>query len=158
MSLMVLIPCTSDRSSISLFSRDRDLLSALGRVWRGLVDRFTSIFRSRTVRPGMWPGVEIVESDTQVKIAADLPGLDEKNIQLSLHDGVLTIRGEKGGQNNGVNYTKRWHWQFNRSFRVGRRIDPDTVSARFNKGVLTITMRKRPEPGAQVKRIPIYAA
>jgi HSP20 family protein len=158
MSLMVLIPWSSDRSLISPVSQDRDPLSALRRVWRGLVDRFTSIFRSRTVRPGLGARIDVIESGTEVKIAAELPGLDEENIQLSLHDGVLTIKGEKSGQTNAVNYAKRWHWQFHRSFRVGRRVDPDTVSARFKRGVLTVTMRKRAEPGAQVKRIPIYAA
>jgi HSP20 family protein len=159
MALTDLIPWGRNRSLTPLFSDDRNPFVTLHRDMSRLLDDFSRGFgpRSRDGWPGLWPHVEVIEADTEVKIAAELPGLDEKDVELSLHDGVLTIKGEKGGENGGAHYTERWHGQFQRSFQVGAGIDPDGVSAHFKKGVLSVTLRKRPEAQAQVKRIPISA-
>ncbi len=159
MSLTDLIPWGRNRSLTPLFSDDRNPFLTLHRDMSRLLDDFTRGFgtRSREGWPGLWPHVEVIETDTEVKIAAELPGLDEKDVELSLHDGVLTIKGEKGGENSGAHYTERWHGQFQRSFQVGAGIDTDAVSARFKKGVLSVTLKKRAENQSQVKRIPISA-
>jgi HSP20 family protein len=104
---------------------------------------------------GGWPHVEVSETDSEVKVVAELPGLEERDIDLSLQDGVLTLKGEKKSETEGAFYSERWHGQFQRSLQVGPDVDPDKVSASFKNGVLTITLAKRPEAQRQAKRIPI---
>lgn len=102
-----------------------------------------------------WPRVEISEGDKDVKVIADLPGLDEKDIDITLRDGVLTLKGEKKRESNGSGYSERWHGQFARSIELDAEVDPDKVKATFSKGVLTIALEKRPEEQRSVKRISI---
>jgi HSP20 family protein len=104
---------------------------------------------------GAWPRVEINESESEVKVAAELPGMDQKDIDVSIADGMMTIRGEKKSENNGTRYSERWHGQFQRSLPLGPDVDPDQVNAVFKDGVLTVTVQKRPEAQRQLKRIPI---
>ena len=74
---------------------------------------------------------------------------------MSLRDGVLTIKGEKTRKTNGAVYSERWHGQFTRSVELGPDIDPDKVRASFDKGVLTLTVEKQPNPKAETKKITI---
>jgi HSP20 family protein len=91
----------------------------------------------------------------EVKITADLPGLEEKDIELALQDGVLTLKGEKKSESEGALYSERWHGQFQRSVQLGPEVDPDNVKAAFKNGVLTVALAKKPEAQTRVKRIPI---
>ena len=86
---------------------------------------------------------------------AELPSLEQKDIEVTLHDGMLTLKGEKQSESNGTVYSERWHGRFERSLQLGPDVDPDKVNAAFKNGVLTITVAKRPEAQRQVKRIPI---
>ena len=104
---------------------------------------------------GAWPHVEVSETDKEVKVVADLPGLEQKDIELSLHGGVLTLKGEKKSETDGALYSERWHGQFQRSLQLGPDVDPDKINASVKNGVLTLTAAKRPEAQSQVKRIPI---
>ena len=106
---------------------------------------------------GGWPHVEVSETDGEVKVVAELPGLEEKDIEVTLQEGVLTLRGEKQAKSEGAVYSERWHGRFQRSIQLGPDVDPDKVTASFRNGVLTITVAKRPEAQRQVKRIPINA-
>ena len=90
-----------------------------------------------------------------MKVVAELPGLDEKDLEVTLHDGVLTLSGEKQGESSGAVYRERWHGRFQRALQLGPDVDPDKVAASFRNGVLTVTVAKRPEAQRQVKRIPI---
>ena len=102
-----------------------------------------------------WPRVEVVETEQEVKVVAELPGLEEKDLEVTLHDGVLTLSGEKKAESSGAVYSERWHGRFQRSLQLGLDVDPDKVAASFRNGVLTVTVAKRPEAQRQVKRIPI---
>jgi len=102
-----------------------------------------------------WPALEVQDGDKDIKIVAELPGLEEKDIDLSLRDGVLTIKGEKSRKTDGAVYSERWHGQFTRAVELGPDIDPDKVKASFDKGVLTVTVEKQPNPKAQTKKIAI---
>ena len=108
---------------------------------------------------GAWPasGPSIALSDTgrELKVIAELPGLDEKDIDVTLHDGVLTLKGEKKIEESGAHYSERWQGRFERAVELGSDVDPDKVRAKFDKGVLSITLEKRPEAQASVKRIAI---
>src|SRR6267378_3240318 len=94
---------------------------------------------------GPWPHVEVSDGDNEVKIVAELPGMEEKDIEVTLQEGMLTLKGEKKSESNGAAYSERWHGQFARSLQLGPDVDPDRVNAEFKNGVLTITAAKRPE-------------
>lgn len=102
-----------------------------------------------------WPHIEVSEDDEAMKVVADLPGLEEKDIDISLSNGVLTLKGEKKSETNGPTYSERWQGRFQRSVQLGADVDPEKVSAGFKNGVLTITLPKRPEAQSQVRRIPV---
>ena len=104
---------------------------------------------------GGWPHVEISETDNEVKLVAELPGMEQKDIELTLHEGMLTLKGEKKSENSGAVYSERWHGQFERTVQLGPDVDPEKINAEFKNGVLTVTVGKRPEAQRQVKRIEI---
>jgi HSP20 family protein len=106
---------------------------------------------------GTWPHVEVSETDNEVKLVAELPGMEEKDVKLTLNEGRLTLKGEKKTETDGAVYSERWHGQFERTVQLGPDVDPDKIKAEFKNGVLTVTVGKRPEAERQVKRIAINA-
>jgi len=159
MALTDLMPWSRNRAlTPSRLSGQEDPFTALQRSMNRIFDDFSSNFGLPAVAGSTWsawPRVEIRESGNEVKITADLPGMEEKDIELSLHDGVLTLKGEKKSESEGALYSERWHGQFQRSVQLGPEIDPDQVNAAFKNGVLTVTLAKKPEAQTAVKRIPI---
>jgi HSP20 family protein len=104
---------------------------------------------------GSWPHIEISETDNEVKLLAELPGVEQNDIELTLNEGMLTLKGEKKSQSGGAVYSERW--QFERTVQLGPDVDPEKIKAEFKNGVLTVTIGKRPEAQRQVKRIAINA-
>ena len=102
-----------------------------------------------------WPKVDVADSGKEIKVTAELPGMDEKDVELTLHDGMLTVKGEKKAESQDQNYSERWHGRFERSLALGPDIDPTKIGAVFKNGVLTVTVGKKPEAERAVKRIPI---
>lgn len=139
-------------------SEEASPFHALHRQMDRLFDDFFQDFHMPSLHNGWsgnWPNIDVNETDKQVIVTAELPGLDDKNIDVTWRDGVLTIKGDKRIENNGSIYSERWHGQFERSLPLGPDVDPDKVTADFTKGVLTITIDKRPEAQRQVRRIAI---
>jgi len=100
-----------------------------------------------------WPNIEVSETDKEIKVVAELPGIDEKDVTVNLRDGVLTLKGEQKSDSNGSLYSERLHGKFERSIPLGSEIDPDKVTTSFKHGVLTIAFAKRPDVQKQVKHI-----
>jgi HSP20 family protein len=104
------------------------------------------------------PRVDVVEGDKEITVSAELPGIDEKEIDVSLSHGVLTISGEKQEkkEDKGKNYYRmeRSYGSFRRSVPLPSEVDEDKAEATFKKGVLTITLPKTAEVQAR-KRISI---
>ncbi len=109
----------------------------------------------------MRPSLDVKESDAEAVVKADLPGVDEKDINLTIHNGVLTLRGEKKSERTDEreNYhlMERSYGSFQRSIRLPESVDEDKVEAKFDKGVLTVTLTKRPEAVKAQKKIEIKA-
>jgi len=105
---------------------------------------------------GAWPHIEVKETDEGYRLTAELPGIDEKDVELSLEDGVLTLRGEKrsGTDEERRGYSERYYGAFERRIQVGD-VDETKVNATFDKGVLTVDLPRPPEAKAHAKRIPI---
>jgi HSP20 family protein len=128
---------------------------ALHREMNRMFDDFLSDF-GMSGRPGpAWPHIELSEADDELKVVAELPGLEERDVEVTLQDGVLTLKGQKKGEENGRLYSERWEGAFERTIPVGQDVDPDKVKASFRNGVLTVLMPKKPEAQRQVKRIAI---
>ena len=90
-----------------------------------------------------------------MRVVAEVPGLEEKDIEVTLHNGMLTLRGEKKSESQGAVYSERWHGRFERSMQLGPDVDPDRVNASFKNGVLTVSLPKSEKAREGVKRIPI---
>jgi HSP20 family protein len=97
---------------------------------------------------GAIPAVDIVQRDTAYEVTADLPGLQKKNIEVTVVDGNLIIKCEKQDQKEEVksNYylRERLFGSFERSFRIPEDVDTDKIEASFKKGVLTVILSKNP--------------
>ena len=108
------------------------------------------------------PAVDIVEKDKAYEITAELPGLDEKNIEVKVANGGLTIRGEKMEEKEekekGYYLSERRYGSFSRYFRVPEGADPDKIEASFKKGVLTVTLPKKLEAQKPEKKIEVKSA
>jgi HSP20 family protein len=103
-----------------------------------------------------WPNIEVSETDKDVKVAAELPGLDEKDVEVEFANGLLSIRGEKKieTEDKDRRFSERYYGHFDRRIPV-ENVDEDKVSAAFKNGVLTVTMPKVSEAQSKVKRIAI---
>ena len=119
---------------------------------------FDSVFRDLTSQapPVNWPSLEVQDKDGAYRISAELPGLDENDVEVAVQDGVLTIRGEKKSETEDKErqYSERYYGRFERRLSLGD-LDEEKISATFENGVLTITAPKSPKAEAQAKRIPI---
>ena len=97
------------------------------------------------------PRIEFTENEKEFSVAAELPGIEEKDIQVSLDDGVLTIRGERNAvKNEGdakeVRHSETFHGKYERSLRLPAEVDADAVKAAYRNGILTVTLPKTPQP------------
>jgi HSP20 family protein len=108
------------------------------------------------------PRIDVSESDTELKIEAELPGVEEKDLEIVLSDGRLTIKGEKKQEKEekkkDYHLVERSYGSFARSIGLPFAADPDKVTASFAKGVLTVTVPKPAEIKAKEKKIPIGKA
>lgn len=110
---------------------------------------------------GTWaPPVDIYETKDKITLKAELPGFEEKQINLRFEDGVLTIEGERKfeKESGDENYhrVERSYGKFVRSFAIPAGIEGDKIAATFNNGVLTVDLPKREE--TKPKQIRIEAA
>lgn len=108
-----------------------------------------------------WPSLEVNESDDSVTVMAEIPGLAEKDVEVLLEDGVLTIRGERKSErqetDKGRQFSERYYGRFERRIAIGDDVDEDKVSASFANGILTVTLPKAPNAPARTKRIAVTA-
>ena len=152
------------------------------RVWQPLtalrddMDRlFNGFFRSFTgtgLEPSRFPpptsalggvpgAIDVIESEKQYRIAVELPGMSEKDVEIDTSGDLMTIKGEKREQRDekSENYTlsERRYGKFRRSFQIPTDVDRSGISADFSKGVLTITLPKTAEASAQSRKIEVKA-
>jgi HSP20 family protein len=110
---------------------------------------------SRTLDGLGWPQIDIDETDKEVRITAELPGLDEKDVSLEIANGVLSISGEKKteSEDKARRFSERYYGRFERRIPL-QDIEEDKVTAAFKNGVLTVTVPKSAE-AKNVRRIAI---
>lgn len=148
-----------------LFGRSSgDMFSSLQRE----IDRVFSDFNrgmpalSEFRRGGMAFKVNVAETDKAIEVTAEIPGVDAKDIDVQLSDGVLTIKGEKKEEKD--EKQKDWHvversyGMFQRSFTIPSEVDAEKVEAAFDKGVLKVTLPKLPAAQAKAQKIEVKPA
>lgn len=109
------------------------------------------------------PAIDVVDKEKALEVKAELPGMDEKDIEVELTDHMLTISGEKKeeheeGEKEGDYYvSERRYGSFKRSISIPEGVDADKVEAAFNKGVLKVTLPKTPEAQSKARKIEVQA-
>jgi HSP20 family protein len=103
------------------------------------------------------PAVDIAEEENHFVLTADLPGVDEKNVELTVHEGVLILTGKREAatekQSEGGYHRERRHGSFTRQFRLGSQVDAEKIAASYKDGVLTVTIPKKEE--IKPRQIPV---
>jgi HSP20 family protein len=106
--------------------------------------------------------VDVREDEKAFHVSADLPGLSEKEVEVTFEDGILTLKGEKKVEREEKSNT--WHLaerssgNFTRQLSLGDRVDAEAISATFEKGVLTVTLPKLAEEEPKTRKIQIKSA
>jgi HSP20 family protein len=119
------------------------------------------LFRRELTMPSV-PAVDVAESEKAYEVTAELPGMDEKNVEVKVANGILTIKGEKQEEKEEKKKDYYLHERnfgsFERSFGIPESVEADKIEASFKKGVLTVTLPKKPEAQKPVKKIEVKAA
>ncbi|MBW6484887.1 MAG: Hsp20/alpha crystallin family protein [Syntrophobacterales bacterium] len=160
------LPSVWRRSESPLQAETEHPFHALQREMGRVFDDFSrsfdlTPFGSERGRDVFYPSVDVTEGDKEVTVKAELPGMEEKDIDVSLTDNSLTIRGEKREEreDKGKDY---WHKEtsygsFSRVIPLPEGIDTEKVDARFKNGVLTVTMPKLETTITKSRKISIKA-
>lgn len=135
--------------------RDFDFDSVIDRF---VNDRWNQITRERSA--GVFPVVDIFENEDTVTMKLDLPGVNREDIEISVEEGVLTIKGEKRsnspeGEKRTYHMRERTFGKFTRAFTLGETIDTNSVKAEFKDGVLILSMVRMVPPKPEKKFIAI---
>jgi HSP20 family protein len=155
MNLKSLIPVGRQRG---LARADHPFLSLQQEIDR-LFEDFTRGFPAFGTGTGnaMVPTMDVAETDKEIEITAELPGLEEKDVQINVADNVLTIRGEKKAEkeekDRNYRLVERSYGAFERALELPRGVDLDAIKATIDKGVLKVTVPK-PAP-AHVKKVEV---
>jgi len=165
MNMRDLIPW--GRSQQTTPSRYRDEGDPFMTLHREMNRLFDDVFRGFDMAPfgdvsrmASWPHVEVVDNDKDVRISAELPGLEDKDVEVLIGDGVLTIRGEKKSaiEDKERAFSERTYGRFERRIPLAWEVEEDKIEASFKNGVLTVTLPKSAESRSEVKRIAVNRA
>jgi HSP20 family protein len=158
MNLKSLVPWSNrDRGDAAVrFTNDNPIISMHREVNRVFDDFFRSFDEPLSAqKPLGWPRIDVHETDKEFKVRAELPGLEERDVEVTYADGVVSLKGEKRMEEETAQYSERWAGTFERHIVLSDAVDPDNVKATFKNGVLTVVLGKKPEAQRKVKRIEI---
>jgi HSP20 family protein len=102
-----------------------------------------------------WPSVEVKDKNNEVVVTAEVPGMSDKDVELFVDNGMLTIRGEKKGEKDEKGYSEHFYGRFERHIPIPTSVDEQHCKAEFHNGLLTIHLPKSREAEEARKRIPI---
>ena len=136
----------------------RDVERVFEDFWRdfdlGMYGRMDRPFGS------MMPKMDLMEDEDKFRMTFELPGLDDKDVEVELKDNVLTVKGEKKVEKEEkeetYSYSERSFGSFYRSIPLTGEVLPDKIEANFEKGVLMIVLPKSPEAKVKSRKIPVH--
>jgi len=137
------------RTGIPFFDRDT-FLTPFDKMFDSMVEsQFPEVVKQVGVKPyqgSAYPKVNVYEYEDKVGIVAEIPGLNKKQLDVEVEDGVLTISGDKHStfEDEGAKVLRRELKQssFKRSFELGEQLDGDSIAASFKDGVLSVSIPK----------------
>jgi HSP20 family protein len=168
MNMRDLIPWTRSQDSLPDLFRDdrtspfltlhREMNRLLDEAVRGFASLPSSLTgrRSDFVNPA-WPKLEVAETDKQITVSAEIPGMEEKDVELLFDDGNLIVRGEMKSETEDKErqFSERFYGRFERRIPVGMDIEESKIEASFKNGVLKVTLPKTERAQTKAKRIAI---
>lgn len=157
-----LAPATWEWEPIDRLRRHVDRLFedfGQGRLWRPFGSMFDTVLPWAEETGTKAPAVDLVEKEGAYEIAAEMPGMEPANIEVTISNGVLTLKGEKKEEREtkekSYYVSERRYGSFRRSFQLPDGIDEEKIGAEFKNGVLTVTLPKAPEAVKPEKKISI---
>ena len=141
--------------------------SALARPFFGDFDRlFDEFWRgfgvpvARDETPAfLAPRMDVHETDAAYELHVEMPGLEEKDIEVSIEDGVLTLEGTRASESDeetdGVRHVETWRGSFHRAVKLPAAVDEDAISAGYKNGILTVKLPKLPEAKPEARQVPV---
>ena len=141
------------KQNLPFFDRD-DFLTPFDKMFDNMVEsQFPDIVKQVGVKPyqgSAYPKVNVYEYDDKIGIVAEIPGLNKKQLNVEVEEGILTISGDKHNtfEDDGAKVLRRELKQssFKRSFELGEQLDGEDISANFKDGVFSVTIpKKEPE-------------
>jgi HSP20 family protein len=158
MNLRSLIPVGRDRGVAR--REHADPFTALQREIDYLFNDFTRGWPAVGRMPELTPSMDVAETDKEIEITAELPGLEEKDVQVNVADNVLTIKGEKKAekeeQDKNYRLFERSYGSFSRTIELPAGVNADAIKASISNGVLTVKVPK-PTP-AQARKVEVKTA
>jgi len=165
-----LIPWTKSRDFVPDFFRD-DRTSPFLSLHRDINRLFEEAFRGISLPSSMsgrfgdfvgaaWPKLEVAETEKQIVISAEVPGIDQNDIELTYVDGSLILRGETKSETEDKErkFSERYYGRFERRIPVGADIEEGKIDASFKNGVLKVTVPKSEKAQMKAKKIEIQSA
>ena len=148
-----------DDDANPLVSLQRDINHVFEDFWNKVENGWSGRFDA----VGMFgPSTDVTETDKSVEVSVELPGMTQDDIDISLSNDAMTIRGEKKIEHEekrkGVYMSERSYGSFYRTVPLPAGVDADKADATFKNGVLTVSLPKTPEAQAKIKHIPVKAA
>lgn len=105
------------------------------------------------------PRMDVSETDEAFQLRLEMPGLEEKDIEVSVEDGVLSLKGnraeESEEESNGVRHVETYRGSFHRAVKLPADVDENGISAGYKSGILTVTLPKLPEAKPEARQIPV---
>jgi HSP20 family protein len=160
MAITDLIPWKkNDEKALAMRRRELDPFAQFRRgidqMFDGMLDNWARPMNLLDRSLGSWmPQIDVRETAKEIRVTAELPGMEEKDLEVSFLDGALTIKGEKNEEHEeekgDVHRSERQYGMFERTIPLPSEVDVDKVKATFKKGVLKITLPKTRE--AQTNR------
>ena len=152
------VPVRYAESEVSPFlSLHREMNRLFDDVFRGF--DLPEPFGRVALLGSTWPRLELSDSDAALRITAEVPGMEQKDIEVLLENGVLILRGERSSDTGdaGRQFSERFYGRFERRIPLRDEVAEDKVTASFRNGVLTIELPKSEKAQARAKRIAINA-
>jgi len=156
--LVRMMPGRRERS-LPVRSEARDALTQ----WRRETERmFEELWRGSMGHDMEWPRLDVEDRKNEILVTAEIPGIDDKDLDVRIDEERLTIRGEKradgrSGRAGGYYRSECFYGSFERMIALPESIDRDRVEARFRKGILTLHLPKTAEARERARRIPVQA-
>jgi HSP20 family protein len=166
MAITDLTPLKKKNGSPALRRPELDPFSQLhreiDRVFNSfLTDWPSGMILSRQPLGSFMPEVDVVETDKEFRVTAELPGMEEKELEVTFSDNGLTIKGEKHEEHEEEKadyyHSERQFGRFERTIPLPSEINPDKAKASFKKGILKITLPKNEQARSHRKTIPIQS-